>query len=145
MRKEIPVDIRMEIVDEKCAVQYLSNLPGSWIYIRNLNHVEVEKEVEQVTTYTKFKVRDVNIKSHIIIYGVEDDDRLVIDRNLITSYQMTPKRDELCIQIVTDNNSIYIYIKKYLPNIKNRFSEILQSTQNLIITEGKTKPVKLFL
>ena len=129
----------MKIVDEACAMQYLSSLPESWVYIKNLSRIEEERQVEQVTTYTKFKVRSVDIERQtILIYGTEDIDRLVIDKNLIASYQMTPVMDELYIPIVTDNNSIDIYIKKYIPNIRNRFVEILQSTQNLIITEGKT-------
>ena len=139
MKKEVTVDIRMKIVDEACAMQYLSSLPESWVYIKNLSRIEEERQVEQVTTYTKFKVRSVDIERQtILIYGTEDIDRLVIDKNLIASYQMTPVMDELYIPIVTDNNSIDIYIKKYIPNIRNRFVEILQSTQNLIITEGKT-------
>ena len=37
MKKEVTVDIRMKIVDEACAMQYLSSLPESWVYIKNLS------------------------------------------------------------------------------------------------------------
>lgn len=139
MEKEIRKDIRMEIVDETCAMQYLNNLPGNWIYIKHLNNTDIGDETEQVATYTKFKVKNVDAHFEtILIYGVEDDDRLVIDKKFIVSYQMTPTRDELFIQIITNNNRTDVYIKDYLPNIKNRLNEILESNQNLIITEGKT-------
>lgn len=139
MEKQIRVDIRMNIVEEEIAMQYLNNLVGNWIYIKHLNNTYNDDETEQVTTYTKMKVRNVDIGyGTILIYGIEDEDRLVIDMESIVSYQMTPIRDELFIQIATANNRTDVYIKHYLPNIKNRLNEILDSNQNLIITEGKT-------
>lgn len=139
MNGEIRKDIRMEIVTEECAMKYLNNLPGNWIYSKHLNNSYIGDETEQVTTYTKFKVKNVDtVFGTILIYGVEDDDRLTIDKESIVSYQMTPTRDELFIQIINDNNRTDVYIKNYLPNIKNRLNEILEASQNLIITEGKT-------
>ena len=129
----------MEIVSEICAMRYINSLPGNWIYCKHLNNTDYEDGTEQVVTYTKFKVRCVDTHcGAILIYGVEDADRLVIDKESIASYQMTFIRDELYIQVITGNNRTDIYIKDYLPSIKNRLNEILGSNQNLIITEGKT-------
>lgn len=139
MEKGIRKDIRMEIVDEVCATRYLNNLSGNWIYIKHLNKTDIGDKREHVVTYTKFKVNSVDTNSDtIFIYGTEDEDRVIIDKNSIVSYQMTHIRDELYIQIITGNNRTDVYIKDYLPNVSNRLNEILESNQNLIITEGKT-------
>lgn len=132
-------DIRMEKVSETSAMRYINSLPGNWIYCKHLNNTDYGGGTEQVVTYTKFKVRCVNTHCEtILIYGVEDEDRLVIDKESIASYQMTFIRDELYIQVITGNNMTDIYIKDYLPSIKNRLNDILESNQNIIVTEGKT-------
>lgn len=66
MKKEVTVDIRMRIVDEACAMQYLSSLPESWVYIKNLSRIEEERQAEQVTTYTKFKVKILLIRKKLL-------------------------------------------------------------------------------
>lgn len=134
------IDIRMEIVDEEMAINYLKSMEGTWIYIKNINDNFIDEVTrEQVAIYTKFKVRNISEDSDtILIYGEEDSDILVFGKKYIVSYQMTPQMDELYVQIRTNRNDTSIYIKKYLPSLKNRLDEILESERNLIITEGKT-------
>ncbi len=134
------IDIRMEVVDEKAAIDYLKSLNGMWIYIKNINdNFANERIEEQIAIYTKFKVKNISEDSStILIYGEEDNDRLVFDKKYVVSYQMTYKKDELYIQIKVGGNFTRIYIKKYLPTLMRRLNEILESERNLIITEGKT-------
>lgn len=134
------IDIRMEVVDEKAAIDYLKSLNGMWIYIKNINDNFVNERIdEQIAIYTKFKVKNISEDSStILIYGEEDNDRLVFDKKYVVSYQMTYKKDELYIQIKVGDNFTRIYIKKYLPTLMRRLNEILASERNLIITEGKT-------
>ena len=132
-------DIRMEVVNEEVAMQYIYGIVGTWIYIKHLNNTYVDDKTEQVITYTKFKVRNVDTHyGKLLIYGVEDEDRVVVDKESIICYQMTPTKDELFIQIDTGNNMTDVFIKKYLPDAKRRLDEIIETNQNLIITEGKT-------
>ena len=100
---KIQKDYRMEIVDEESALtKPLYNLAYLQIYIKHVNNNLNEDKTEQIVTYTKFKVKNVYVDSKtILIYGTEDDDRLVIDTESIISYQMTQIRDELYIQIVS--------------------------------------------
>lgn len=88
-------------VDESIAINYFKSLPGNWIYIKNINNSCFRQEKEQVTTYTKFRVRNVTIDNNtILIYGIEDRDRVTFDKKFIYSYQMTPMRDEIYIQML---------------------------------------------
>lgn len=126
MSNNIFLDMRMEAVNHEEALLFFKELPGQWIYIKHLNDTQTDDVKEQITTYTKFKVRNVDaLFGTILIYGEEDEDRVTIDKDSILSYQMTPNRDELYVQIRTADNYTNVYIKKYLPNIKYRLNEIL--------------------
>lgn len=133
-------DIRMEECEKEIAIEFVEKCRGQWIYIKTISNIYVDNsESHQTALYTKFRVRSVLTKyKSIEIYGEEDDDRLIIDDAYIVSTQITLNQDELLIIVEQDSNEIDIRIKKYNPTLRNRLDEIVKSSKNLIITEGKT-------
>lgn len=132
-------DIRMQECDTQEALAFLEKCCGQWIYIKNICNIRFNNKNQQTATYAKFKVRNIFTKYESIeIFGEEDDDRLVIDYACVVSMQMTFSKDELLIIVEEGNTEIDIRIKKYIPMLKHRLSEIVQANKNLIITEGKT-------
>jgi hypothetical protein len=87
----------------------------------------------------KFKIKSVQIESESIqVYGYEDDDRLIIDKNALIQTECSYTDDE--VKLVLKGNHIFteIFMKKYLPRVDSRLEEILRSSTHMIITEGKT-------
>lgn len=132
-------DIRMNKIPLSEAESLIKGLANEWIYIKFvLNKYDGEKQYQDCI-YSKFQVNLINIfENNILIYGFEDDDRLIIDKNTIVQSECTNSYDE--IKLIQKSNNIFseIYIKSYLPTANLRFNKIINSKKNLIITEGKT-------
>lgn len=132
-------DIRMNKIPLSEAERLIQGLDNEWIYIKFvLNKYDGEKQYQDCI-YSKFQVNLINIfENKIFIYGFEDDDRLIIDKNTIVQSECTNSYDE--IKLIQKSNNIFseIYIKSYLPTANLRFNEIINSKKHLIITEGKT-------
>lgn len=132
------MDIRMKEIKIEVAKEFVDRLQDEWIYIKYTCDLFNNDESEQIAFYSKFKVVFTSTKyEKIEIYG-EEKDRLVIDYSCIVSTEMTSTRDELLLCVKKSNVLTNIYIKKYLPQVKNRLNEIVEAEKNLIITEGKT-------
>lgn len=132
-------DIRMVKISLENAEKILKTFNNKWIYIKFISNTWKGSENNQSVIYSKFKISHINIDSGtILIYGTEDDDRLVISKDILVQSECTHEINELRF-IQKSSNTIYdIYIKEYLPTANLRFDEITRSNKNLIITEGKT-------
>lgn len=132
-------DIRMIKINLESAEKHLKNFNNKWVYIKFISNTWDGENRSESVIYSKFKISYINIDNHsILIYGTEDDDRLVISKDILVQSESTYIGNELRL-IQKSSNTIYdIYIKEYLPTAKFRFDEITHSNKNLIITEGKT-------
>lgn len=130
-------DIRMNTVSLIEAESILKGFEGKWIYVKYICNVGSDVK-NQVVLYSKFEIRNVDTFESIRIYGKEDEDRLIIDKEIIIVVQITPEKDELMIVTAGENVHSNIYIKIHNPNARNRLQEIIKSEKNLLITEGKT-------
>lgn len=133
-------DIRMDEVSFEEGENFLRSLCGENIYIKCVCDKYMDNDqVDQACVYTKFKIKSLTTEyGTILIYGNEDEDRLVVDKINILSMQITPNYDEILLLTRCKRTVTKIYIKKYLPLVGNRLNEIAQSEKNIIITEGKT-------
>ncbi|WP_414150389.1 hypothetical protein ACIZ62_13720 [Acetobacterium carbinolicum] len=130
-------DIRMNTISLIEAETILKGFEGKWIYVKNICDIGSDVK-KQVVLYSKFEIRNVDTFESIRIYGKEDDDRLIIEKEIVKLVQITPENDELMIVTAGENVHSYIYIKIHNPNARNRLQEIIKSEKNIIITEGKT-------
>ena len=134
-------DIRLAKIPLEDAESLIRSFEDTWIYIKsNTSLIKEDCSLSELTThYYKLKVKSVSISlDFIYIYGSEDDDRLIINKEGIIQSECSAANDEIKL-IVKDKDAINeIYVRKYSLRIDNRFEEILQSNSNLIITEGKT-------
>jgi hypothetical protein len=132
-------DIRMVKISLENAEKLLKTFNNKWIYIKFISNTWECEESNQSVLYSKFKIGHINIDSNtILIYGTEDDDRLVISKDILVQSECTHGRNELRFIQKSSNTMYDIYIKEYLPTANLRFDEITHSNKNLIITEGKT-------
>ncbi|SDI46623.1 hypothetical protein [Desulfosporosinus hippei] len=132
-------DIRMKKIELAEAENILKNFDKKWIYIKLISNSWESEENSQTVIYSKFKVRYISIDNHdILVYGIEDDDRLVISKNILVQSECTYDGDEIRFIQKSNNKLCDIYIKGYLPTSNFRLDEITHSNKNIIITEGKT-------
>ncbi|WP_057759631.1 hypothetical protein [Cytobacillus praedii] len=132
-------DIRMQKIPLLEAENILQSFNNKWIYIKLISNTSIETENSQIAMYNKFKVRTIIINNYsILIYGIEDDDRLVLSKDTLIQSECTFNKDEIKLIQKANNTFNEIYIKDYLPNANQRFDEITNYNKNLIITEGKT-------
>lgn len=133
---QLPNDIRMDKIQLKDALDFLNNLKNQWIYIKYLN---MNKNKKDANLYAKFKIKDIIRNDESVqLYGNEDKDNLYIDIDRITQTEMNDTHDEIRLVLQDVDFLTQIYIKKYFPNAKNRYDEVLNTDQHIIVTEGKT-------
>lgn len=128
-------DIRLSKITLENAEKILKSFEGVWVYVKSITRVSEEF----VTQYYKFQVRQIDIDLDCIrIYGDEDEDRLIINKNEIVQTESSSECDEIKLLLSSKNLSCEMFLKKYLLRIDNRIQDIMDSKRNLIITEGKT-------
>lgn len=125
-------DIRMQIVNINDIKIFVNNLEGKWVYVKYL-----VSDISEGRTglYSKMRILNVDTYSDTewILYGEEDDDRVVISLTTATQYEMTSQCDEILIR----NPEMTMYIRLFNPK-PWRIQDIPSLQKNLIITEGKT-------
>lgn len=132
-------DIRMKKIGLIEAENLLKQFHRKWIYIKFISNTWNNEENSEAVIYSKFKINHIYIDNNsILIYGMEDDDRLVISKDILVQSECTDYRDEIRFIQKSNNTLCDIYIKEYLPTANLRLDEITHSDKNLIITEGKT-------
>lgn len=115
---------------------FLGGLIGKWVYIRNVNDISGEAS-QQAGIYSKIRISNFIINDdELLIYGKDDQDRCFISGEDIISWQL----DEYELLVVLENNHVYsrLYIRRYAPNMHNRYEDILYTNKNIVICEGKT-------
>lgn len=133
---QLQEDIRLNKVSFEEAIKVLMSFNKQWIYTKL---TIMNSGDEQLGSYSKFKIKDIELyEEDILIYGEEDDDRLILPIVNLAQTEMSNNRDELLFKLITVNSYTEIFIKKYIPKFSNRINEITESQSNLILTEGKT-------
>lgn len=133
---QLQEDLRLNKVSFEEAIRVLKSFNKQWIYTKLYIF---NGPNGNLANHSKFKVKYIEIyEEEILIYGEEDDDRLILPLANLAQTESSEDEDELLFKMKTENSFTEIFIKKYIPKFSNRLNEISESQANLILTEGKT-------
>lgn len=136
-------DFGYEKIEKDKLLQLLPNLKNSWIKIKIISNYSSQCILNELfSTEFSFKVKNVDAVSDenfVYIYGYKEEERLLIDLGKLS--QSEYKIDK-SIHLIIVNEYLYmdLYISKFVPDFEVRglLQEIVDSEENLVITEGKT-------
>ncbi len=136
-------DIGYTCIEKKELLPILSNLKNCWIKVKTISSNCREVTLKELfSSEFSFKVKYIEIDSEddfVYIRGYKEDERLIIDLgNIIQSEYKIDK--SLHLIIVNDYLFMDLYISKFVPDFEVRglLQQIVDSEENLVITEGKT-------
>lgn len=137
---DLPSDIRLVKTSKEDAVTILHRLEGKWVSIKLIVKKNTADSMDDyVVNYTKFKISQVDSSSEFIfLYGIEDEDRVIIAADEIVQTEKSSRNDEVLIRLKNHTITTDIYLKSFVPNKERLLRDLINSNQNLIITEGKT-------
>lgn len=136
-------DIGYIFIEKKELLPILQNLKDCWIKVKTISkYCHGNKLEELLTSEFSFKVKTIETISEddfVYIYGYKEDERLLIDLGKL--YQSEYKIDK-SVHLIIANDHLFmdLYISKFVPDFEVRglLQEIVDSEENLVITEGKT-------
>ncbi|WP_085876001.1 hypothetical protein [Peptoniphilus vaginalis] len=136
-------DFGYEKIEKDKLLQLLPNLKNSWIKIKIISNYSSQCILNELfSTEFSFKVKNVDAVSDedfVYIYGYKEEERLILD--LGTLSQSECKEGKSFHLIITKD--IYwseLYISKFIPDFEVRglLQDIVDSEENIVVTEGKT-------
>lgn len=136
-------DIGYTCIGKKELLPMLQNLKDCWIKVKTIsNDCQGNKLEELLTSEFSFKVKTIETISEddfVYIYGYKEDERLLIDLGKLSQSEYKADKS-LHLIIVNDYLFMDLYISKFVPDLEVRglLQEIVDSEENLVITEGKT-------
>lgn len=143
MYNNLESDFGYEKIKKDKLLQLLSNLKNSWIKIKIISNYRNQCILNELfSTEFSFKVKNVDAVSDedfVYIYGYKEEERLLIDLSKLS--QSEYKIDKSLHLIITNCDLITdLYISKFIPDFEVRglLKQIVDSEENLVITEGKT-------
>ncbi|MCO1603865.1 hypothetical protein M8E35_21385 [Desulfosporosinus nitroreducens] len=135
-------DIRLVKTSKEDAIKIIKQFERKWIYVKLIvNKVDNYSLQDYVVNYNKFKIAYVNEDSYsrlLFVYGIEDEDRLIISIDEIVQTEKSNTEDEVLLVLKNEKIMTHICIKSFVPNKERLIHDLLNMNQNLIITEGKT-------
>lgn len=136
-------DFGYEKIEKDKLLQFLPNLKNSWIKIKIISNYSSQCILNELfSTEFSFKVKNVDAVSDedfVYIYGYKEEERLILDLGMLS--QSECKEGKSFHLIITKD--IYwseLYISKFIPDFEVRglLQDIVDSEENIVVTEGKT-------
>lgn len=136
-------DFGYEKIGKDKLLQLLPNLKNSWIKIKIISNYSSQCILNELfSTEFSFKVKNVDAVSDedfVYLYGYKEEERLLID---LGNLSQSEYKIDKSIHLIIENEYLYmdLYISKFVPDFEVRglLQEIVDSEENLVITEGKT-------
>lgn len=136
-------DFGYEKIEKEKLLQLLSSLKNSWIKIKIISNYSSQCILNELfSTEFSFKVKNVDAVSEedfVYIYGYKEEERLLID---LSKLSQTEYKINKSLHLIITNCDLFtdLYISKFIPDFEVRglLQQIVDSEENLVITEGKT-------